>query len=72
MTFNDVTALATKASGREVERITLDDKEWIAAKVPAGTPEAMARTTHSPPSSPPATAVAGGAGGPGTTTAPPR
>ncbi|BBA96880.1 hypothetical protein RVR_2382 [Actinacidiphila reveromycinica] len=45
VTFDDVAALASKTTGREVERIVLDDEAWIAAKVAAGTPEAMARMT---------------------------
>ncbi|MDT8914750.1 NAD(P)H-binding protein [Amycolatopsis sp. PS_44_ISF1] len=45
VTFDDVAALASAASGREITRVTLDDETWIAAKVAAGTPEAMARMT---------------------------
>lgn len=45
VTFDDVAALASEKTGRDIERITLDDEEWIAAKVVAGTPEAMARMT---------------------------
>jgi uncharacterized protein YbjT (DUF2867 family) len=43
VTFDDIAAVASKVSGREVKRIVLDDEEWIAARVAAGTPEAMAR-----------------------------
>jgi NAD(P)H dehydrogenase (quinone) len=45
VTFDDIAAMASKISDREVKRIVLDDEEWIAAKVAAGTPEAMARMT---------------------------
>ncbi|WP_413804392.1 NmrA family NAD(P)-binding protein [Streptomyces sp. OE57] len=45
VTFDDVAAMASAASGREVTRVTLDDEAWIADKVAAGTPEAMARMT---------------------------
>ncbi|MGA5319217.1 NmrA family NAD(P)-binding protein [Streptomyces seoulensis] len=45
VTFDDVAALASRSTGREITRVTLDDEEWIAAKVAAGTPEAMARMT---------------------------
>ena len=45
VTFDDVASAASKISGREVKRIVLDDERWIADKVAAGTPEAMARMT---------------------------
>ncbi|OKJ66546.1 NmrA family NAD(P)-binding protein [Streptomyces sp. CB02460] len=45
VTFDDVAALASKITGRKVERIVLNDEAWVAAKVAAGTPEAMARMT---------------------------
>ncbi|WP_435135308.1 NmrA family NAD(P)-binding protein [Actinacidiphila sp. bgisy144] len=45
LTFDDVAALASKASGRTVTRVTTDDEAWIAARTAAGTPEAMARMT---------------------------
>lgn len=43
VTFDDVAAVASKISGNEVKRVVLDDEQWIADKVAAGTPEAMAR-----------------------------
>jgi NAD(P)H dehydrogenase (quinone) len=43
VTFDEVAATASTISGREVKRVVLDDEEWIAGKVAAGTPEAMAR-----------------------------
>ncbi|MFJ4715831.1 NmrA family NAD(P)-binding protein [Streptomyces sp. NPDC088785] len=45
VTFDDVADLASKAAGRTVERVTLDDERWVAATVAAGTPEEMARMT---------------------------
>ncbi|OIJ94925.1 NAD(P)-dependent oxidoreductase [Streptomyces sp. MUSC 14] len=45
VTFDDIAATAAKATGREVERVVMDDEAWIAGKVAAGTPEAMARMT---------------------------
>ena len=45
VTFDDVAAMASKISDREIKRIVMDDEEWIADKVAAGTPEAMARMT---------------------------
>ncbi|WP_328864772.1 NmrA family NAD(P)-binding protein [Streptomyces sp. NBC_00304] len=45
VTFDDVAALASERTGRDVERVTPADEEWIAAKIAAGTPEAMARMT---------------------------
>jgi NAD(P)H dehydrogenase (quinone) len=38
-------ATASMISGRKVKRILMDDEEWIAGKVAAGTPEATARMT---------------------------
>lgn len=43
--FDDVAAMATAVSGREVTRVALDRETWIADKVIAGAPEAMARMT---------------------------
>ncbi|PPJ22603.1 NAD(P)-dependent oxidoreductase [Nocardia nova] len=45
VSFDDIAALASKLSGREIERVTVDDEAWIADKIAAGTPEAMARMT---------------------------
>lgn len=45
VTFDDVAVIASKASGREVRRITVDDEEWIADQVASGTPEPVARMT---------------------------
>ncbi|SDM82609.1 NmrA family NAD(P)-binding protein [Actinacidiphila guanduensis] len=43
VTFDDIAAMASKAGGREVERVTLDDEAWVADKAGGGIPEAMAR-----------------------------
>ncbi|GAA1931119.1 SDR family oxidoreductase [Streptantibioticus ferralitis] len=43
VTFDDIAAMASKISDREVKRIVMDDEEWIADKVATGTPETMAR-----------------------------
>jgi cobalamin biosynthesis Mg chelatase CobN len=45
VTFDDVAAMASQISGREVTRTVVDDEQWIADKVAAGSPEAMARMT---------------------------
>lgn len=45
VTFDDVAAMASKISDRKVKRIVMDDEEWIATEVAAGTPEPMARMT---------------------------
>ncbi|GAB2995317.1 SDR family oxidoreductase [Amycolatopsis acidiphila] len=45
VTFDEVAAMASQLSGHEITRIVVDDEQWIADKVAAGTPEAMARMT---------------------------
>jgi NAD(P)H dehydrogenase (quinone) len=45
VTFDDVAAIASNSGNREVRRIVAGDEQWIAGKVAAGTPEAMARMT---------------------------
>jgi NAD(P)H dehydrogenase (quinone) len=45
VTFNDVAAVASRVSGRDIEHVVLDDEEWIDHKIATGTPEAMARMT---------------------------
>jgi uncharacterized protein YbjT (DUF2867 family) len=45
VTFDDVAVIASKVSGREINRITVDDEAWVADQVAAGTPEAIARMT---------------------------
>lgn len=43
LTFDDIAAMDSKISDREVKRFVVDDEEYIAGKVAAGLPEAMAR-----------------------------
>jgi len=45
VTFDDVSAMASRISGRKVTRIVVNDEQWIADKVAAGTSEIMARMT---------------------------
>jgi NAD(P)H dehydrogenase (quinone) len=45
VTFDDVAAIASNSGNREVRRVVVGDEQWIAGKVAAGTPEAMARMT---------------------------
>jgi uncharacterized protein YbjT (DUF2867 family) len=45
VTFDDIAAVASRISGRAFKRIVVDDEQWIADKIAAGTPEAMARMT---------------------------
>ncbi|WP_244180677.1 hypothetical protein [Amycolatopsis pretoriensis] len=39
-TFAD---LAAEHTGREVKRVVVDDEQWVAGRIAAGTPEPMAR-----------------------------
>lgn len=43
VTFEDLAAIATDRTGRAVERVVVDDEHWVADRVAAGAPEAMAR-----------------------------
>lgn len=45
VTFDEIAAMASAASGRDVTRVTLDDEAWVADQIAAGSPEAMARGT---------------------------
>jgi len=45
VTFDDVAAEASRSTGREITRVVVEDEQWIADKVAAGTPETMARMT---------------------------
>ncbi|MET0928522.1 MAG: SDR family NAD(P)-dependent oxidoreductase, partial [Aeromicrobium sp.] len=44
-TFEDVAAMASGLSGRDVELVVVDPDEWLAAQVAAGQPERAARFT---------------------------
>ncbi|MFD5651338.1 NAD(P)H-binding protein [Streptomyces sp. NPDC127039] len=43
VTFDDVAEIASGLTGRRVERIVLDDEQWVADQIRAGVPEQMAR-----------------------------
>ncbi|PRY17214.1 NAD(P)H-binding protein [Kineococcus rhizosphaerae] len=43
VTFEDIAAVLTELTGRTVRRVVVDDEEWVADSVAAGTPEPMAR-----------------------------
>ena len=43
VTFDDIARTASELTGREIERITLGDEEWVADRVAHGAPEFMAR-----------------------------
>lgn len=45
VTFDEMAAIAARARGREITRVVVDDEQWIADRVAAGTPEATARMT---------------------------
>jgi NAD(P)H dehydrogenase (quinone) len=42
-TLAEVAAIASELTGRDIERVVLDDDEWVAQQVGNGQPEAMAR-----------------------------
>ncbi|MGI5225065.1 NAD(P)H-binding protein [Actinoallomurus sp. CA-142502] len=43
VTFDDIAAIASELTGRDIKRVVVDDEQWIADQVAAGTPESMAR-----------------------------
>jgi uncharacterized protein YbjT (DUF2867 family) len=45
VTFDDIAQIASTLTGRTIERVVADDEQWIADRVAAGSPEAMARLT---------------------------
>lgn len=47
VTLADFAAAAAELSGRTVERVVVDDEEWIAGEIATGTPEQAARFTLS-------------------------
>lgn len=47
VTLDDFAAQASELVGRPIERIVVDDEEWVAAETAAGTPETVARFTLS-------------------------
>ncbi|MFJ5919100.1 NAD(P)H-binding protein [Streptomyces ardesiacus] len=43
VTFDDVAEIASDLTGRPVERIVVDDEQWVADQIAVGVPEQMAR-----------------------------
>lgn len=43
VTFDDIAQIASTLTGRTIERVVVDDEQWIAGQVAAGSPEATAR-----------------------------
>jgi NAD(P)H dehydrogenase (quinone) len=46
-TFDEVADIASELTGRTIERVVMDQDEWLAAQIAAGQPEFMARFTLS-------------------------
>jgi NAD(P)H dehydrogenase (quinone) len=44
-TFDDIAAMLTELTGRDIRREVVPDEEWVAAQVAGGAPEQMARFT---------------------------
>jgi NAD(P)H dehydrogenase (quinone) len=42
-TFDQIAAIASELTGRDISRVVLDDKKWVAGQVEHGHPEPMAR-----------------------------
>jgi NAD(P)H dehydrogenase (quinone) len=42
-TFAEIAGLASELTGRDIQRVVLDDEEWVAGQVAQGRPEYMAR-----------------------------
>jgi uncharacterized protein YbjT (DUF2867 family) len=45
LTFADIAAIATDLTGRPVERVIVDEDEWVASQIAQGAPEVAARFT---------------------------
>jgi NAD(P)H dehydrogenase (quinone) len=43
MTLDDIAAIASELTGREIRRVVVDDETWVAEQAAHGTPELMAR-----------------------------
>jgi len=43
VTFDDIAAMASELTGREIRRVVMDDEKWVAGQVAHGSPEPMAR-----------------------------
>jgi NAD(P)H dehydrogenase (quinone) len=42
-TFDDIATIASGLTGRDIQRVVMDDEEWVAAQVAHGSTETMAR-----------------------------
>jgi uncharacterized protein YbjT (DUF2867 family) len=42
-TFSEIAEIASELTGRDIQRVVMDDEEWVAAQVANGSPEPMAR-----------------------------
>jgi NAD(P)H dehydrogenase (quinone) len=42
-TFDDIATIASDLTGRDIQRVVMDDEEWVAGQVAHGSPEPMAR-----------------------------
>ncbi|HEY6499805.1 MAG TPA: SDR family oxidoreductase [Streptosporangiaceae bacterium] len=42
-TFDDIATIASGLTGRDIQRVVMDDEEWVAAQVAHGSPGPMAR-----------------------------
>ena len=42
-TFGDIAGIASELTGRDIQRVVLEDEEWVAGQLDQGTPEMMAR-----------------------------
>ena len=42
-TFDEIAGIASELTGRDIQRVVLDDEEWVAGQVAQGSPEHMAR-----------------------------
>lgn len=47
VTLEDFARIASELTGRAIERIVIDDEQWVADEVASGTPESIARFTLS-------------------------
>ncbi|MFH9573919.1 NAD(P)H-binding protein [Streptomyces sp. NPDC017454] len=43
LTFDDLTEIASDLTGRTIERVVLDDEQWVTDQITTGVPEQMAR-----------------------------
>jgi NAD(P)H dehydrogenase (quinone) len=43
VTFDEIAGIAAELTGRDIQRVVVDDEKWVAGQVTQGTPELMAR-----------------------------